>query len=84
MSQVAICMINEQGELYTFSEVQESNFMWARVDDVSITGAVNSAYTEVIHWCWNVFKVPSGKTGKPFAAEMSCLLHAYAYAMDQL
>ena len=60
----------------------------AGVDGVSFTGAVDSAYTEVIHWrrnqCrivhWhrNVFKVPSGKTGKAFVAELSHLLCAYA------
>ena len=60
----------------------------AGVDGVSFTGAVDSAYTEVIHWRWNwhrivhwrgnVFKVPSGKTGKALVAEMSHLLCAYA------
>ena len=60
----------------------------AGVDSVSFTGAVDSAYTEVIHWRWtrrrivhwrrNVFKVSSGKTGKAFVAEMSHLLRAYA------
>ena len=59
----------------------------AGMDGVSFTGAVDSAYTEVIHWRWtwrwivhwhrNVFKVRSGKTGKAFVAEMSHLLCAY-------
>lgn len=74
-------MTNETGEMYNrpaFSVVQEPNFMWVGVDGVSFTGAVDSAYTEVIHWRRNEFKVPSGKTGKAFVAEMNHLLRAYA------
>ena len=60
----------------------------AGVDGVSFTGAVDSAYTEVIHWRrnrhqivhWrgNVLKVRSGQTGKAFVAEMSHHLRAFA------
>ena len=63
---------NETGEMYSlpaFSVVQGLNFMWAGVDGVSFAGAVDSAYTEIIHWHWNVFEVPSGKTGKVFVTE---------------
>ena len=71
----------ERGEMYSlpsFSVAQEPNFMWAGVDGVSFTDAVDSTYTEVIHWRRNVFKVPSGKAGKAFVAEMSHLIRAYA------
>ena len=74
-------MTNETGEMYSlpaFSVAQEPNFMRAEVDSVSFAGAVDSAYTEVIHWCRNVFNVPSGKTGKAFVAELSRFLRAYA------
>ena len=69
----------ERGEMYSlpsFSVAQEPNFMWAGVDGVSFT--VDSTYTEVTHWRRNVFKVPSGKAGKAFVAEMSRLIRAYA------
>ena len=65
-------MATKRGNMYSllsFSVVQEPNFMWAGVDGVSFTGAVDSVYTEVIHWHWNLFKVPSGKVGKAFVAE---------------
>ena len=74
-------MTNETGEMYSlpaFSVAQEPNFMRAEVDGVSFAGAVDCAYTEVIHWRRNVFKVPSEKTGKAFAAELSRFLRAYA------
>ena len=36
------------------------------------------AYAEVIHWRQTIFKVPSGKIGRAFVAEVSRLIHAYA------
>ena len=42
--------------------------------------AVQSAYDETVHWRRNVFKIPSGKSGKDFTEEMARLLRSFAEA----
>ena len=69
---------NQAYALPTFPVVQEPNFMWAEVEGSTFAGRINLVYAEIIHWRHNLFKVPSGRTGKAFVAELSRLLRAYA------
>lgn len=39
---------------------------------------MEEAYSEVVHWRMNSFRIPFGKAGKGFVQEMSRLLRAYA------
>ena len=61
-----------------FTEMQEPRFQWGACEGDSFRDAVDLAYAEVIHWRRNIFKVPSGKIGKAFVAEVSRLIRAYA------
>ena len=40
--------------------------------------AIDNAYTLVVQWRPNLFKVPSGACGKQFVAELACLFDAFA------
>ena len=40
--------------------------------------AIESAYSEIVHWRPNFFKVPSGASGKCFVSELARLLEAFA------
>ena len=41
---------------------------------------LETAYSKVVHWRLNSFKVPTGKAGKEFFHELSCLFSAFASA----
>ena len=64
--------------LLPFTEMQEPCFQWGACEGNSFRDAVDLAYAEVIHWCRTIFKVPSGKIGRAFVAEVSRLICAYA------
>ena len=49
--------------------------MWGDHDSVIFTDALSSAYSEVVHWKANIFKVPLGRGGK---RELSSLFRAYS------
>ena len=48
------------------------------IDGASYRNAINDAYSEVVHWRRNVFKVRSGRVGKLFVRELARLFLAYA------
>ena len=39
---------------------------------------IDDAYTQIAHWKSNLFKVPSGSTGKQFVAEIARLFESFA------
>ena len=43
-------------------------------------GLIDRAYSEIVHWRRNLFKIPSGKAGTVFVNELTHLLSAYADA----
>ena len=46
-----------------------------RYDATTIMHSLNEAYSEVVNWCSNTFKVPFRNAGKGFVAELStCML----------
>ena len=53
-------------------------FMWGEFDSAHIMKLMDEAYSEAVHWCRNIFKIPFGKAGKDFASELSRLYLAYA------
>ena len=56
----------------------EPNFMWGSHDGGSSSRVLNSVFKEVIHWKRNLFKIPLGRFGKLFTAELSRLYSAFA------
>ena len=52
------------GHLPSFAAVQEPNFKWGEMEGSAFTEVIDRAYAEIVHWCRNFFKVPSGKVGK--------------------
>ena len=53
------------------------------MDGATFSQSIRTAYAEVVQWRRNVFKVPSGKAGKAFVAELGHLLRAYAEGSTQ-
>ena len=51
--------------------------MWGEINGEDFTQIVNSSYDEVVHWRRNLFKVPSGKSGKAFVRELARLFASY-------
>ena len=54
------------------------SFSWGSLSGTEFASIINAAYTETVHWRRNLFKVPSGKEGKAFVAEMARLYRSYA------
>ena len=51
---------------------------WGDVSGEVFSNAINDAYREIVHWKPNLFKVPSGASGKHFIAELARLFDAFA------
>lgn len=66
--------------LPSFTSAQLPNFNWGEVDGPTIVDIFDQCYDEIVHWKRNIFKVPSGKSGKSFVREMSRLLNAFGDA----
>lgn len=65
-------------DLPTFEKIGPPNYRWGNVDGETITQRINEAYSEIVHWRHNLFKVPSGKAGTQFVEELARLLTTYA------
>lgn len=63
-----------------FIQIQEPNFTWGMTDGCAFVKVVDDAYAQVAHWRRNLFLIPSGKAGKEFIREITCLFNAYADA----
>ena len=68
----------QSDSLPPFTQSCSPCFKWGDIDGASYRNAINDAYSEVVHWRRNVFKVPSGRVGKLFVCELACLFLAYA------
>lgn len=44
--------------------------------------AFDDAYSQVVHWRPNLFKIPSGACGKQFVVELTRLFNAFALESD--
>ena len=65
------------GNLPSFPPLQANNFRWGNIDEETFAKSVSLSYEEIVHWRWNLFKVPSGKAGKSFVCELGRLFQAY-------
>jgi len=54
------------------------SFVWGEVDGDTFFHSFTYCYDEVIHWWKNLFRLPSGKSGRAFVLELHRLFHAYA------
>ena len=61
-----------------FRPVQEADYTWGRWSGHVFSSLIDDAYSQIVHWRSNLFKVPSGSTGKWFVAEIAYLFEAFA------
>ena len=67
-------------DLPSFTPMSTSNFQWGDKDGELFAQSIHFCYGEVVHWKRNLFKIPSGKPGKAFVRELTCLFRAYTDA----
>ena len=65
------------GELPPFVEMSSPSFKWGTRDAADFIKDVERAYETTIGWRKNVFKLPSGQSGKHFTQALSRLFSAY-------
>ena len=65
-------------QLPTVNVVSCSTTMWGNLTGQEFSEAINSAYSQIVHWRPNVFMVPSGNRGKQFIGNLAKLFDAYA------
>ena len=65
-------------ELPEFLPAMEPPFIWGPSVSVTFMNSLIAAYSAVVHWRPNLFKVPFGKVGKPFVSELARLFKAFA------
>ena len=66
-------------ELPAFRSLPESPaFFWGLVDGESFCKLIEDAYSSVVHWRKNLFRIPLGGLGKEFMLELSRLFYEYA------
>ena len=53
-------------------------FTWGSADGISFTKDLDDAYTAVVRWKRNLFKVPFGNLGRNFVSELARLFREYA------
>lgn len=64
----------------SLSDSQLPTSCGASADGLSVSHAIDTAYSEATHWQRNIFMVPSGKVGKDFVRELARLFSAYGEA----
>ena len=64
--------------LPSFEPVSCLSCAWGELSGLEISIEIDSAYNEIVHWRPNLFKVPSGASGKCFVGELARLFEAFA------
>ena len=54
-----------------FSIMSEAIFHWGEKNKGEICQLFDKAYSKIVHWKMNIFKVPSGRVGKQYISEIS-------------
>ena len=62
----------------SFRSTSCSNTMWQDLTGEEFSTAIDNAYSRIVHWRQNLFKVPSGACGKCFVGELARLFEAFA------
>ena len=65
-------------DLPDYEAMSAPNFSWGDLDGRAFCTSIDECYSEITRWKRNLFKIPSGKTGKFFTNELTRLLRAYA------
>ena len=64
--------------LPSFEPVSCLSCAWGELSGLEISIDIDSAYSEIVQWRPNLFKVPSGASGKCFVGELARLFEAFA------
>ena len=64
--------------LPSFRPMVGTDYKWGDLSGQVFSSSVDDAYNQIVHWRSNLFKVPSGSTGKRFVAEIAYLFEAFA------
>ena len=64
--------------LPSFRPTTGTDYIWGDLSRQVFPSVIDDAYTQTAHWKSNLFKVPSGSTGKQFVAEITCLFESFA------
>ncbi len=65
-------------KLPSFRSMAEPEFRWKNLSGPQCVSLIDKCYDVAVHWVPNLFKVPHGKHGKSFVAEMASLFRSYA------
>ena len=68
--------------LPSFRPVMNMSSSWGDLSSEEFTKVMDDAYAQVVHWRPNLFKVPSGASGKKFVAELVRLFTGFAMESD--
>ena len=64
--------------LPAFKPMSSINCTWGDLSGHDFSNKIDDAYSQIVHWKPNFFKVPSGASGKHFVAELARLFEAFA------
>ena len=64
-------------ELPPYDATTDPHFVWGELDGETFAHSVDCCYAEIVHWRRNLFKIPSGKSGKSFVRELTRLFRAF-------
>ena len=64
--------------LPSFKPMSCLNCTWGDLSGQEFSDAIDNAYSQMVHWRPNLFKVPSGTSGKHLVAELARLFEAFA------
>ena len=64
--------------LPSFRPALGADYTWGELSGQVFTNLIEEAYSQIVHWRLNLFKVPTGSSGKQFVAELACLYEAIA------
>ena len=65
-------------DLPSYSPVPNPCFRWGEKDGKTFAESINLCYKETVHWRRNLFKFPTGKSGKALVRKLARMFQAYA------
>ena len=73
---------DEVGTLPPLRAALSMSSSWGDLSGEEFMKAIDDAYSQVVHWRPNLFKIPSGACGKQFVVEITRLFNAFALEND--
>ena len=71
---------NPVHSLPSFEPLPEPDYHWSDLAGPEFSKAIDDAYSQIVHWKPNLYRVPSGSSGKKFVSELARLFQAFADA----